>query len=419
MARTWPSAGRETPLSSPENPATPEGEEPREPTPEDLTASSGAQAEIERSDADASIDDAAAAAPGDATTAADRGSIDAPGSPGEPSSDDAAVDPAPSPTPAPADEGAPESSEAGAATDDPPGDVAGAGEPATGGDAAAITPDQPPSTPDAQAKEAGTREAEAAAADKAAQAAAAADVAAKAEPTPEPAEAEAPASTEGPTPEPEPEPEPDERQAPILEALRQHLGDDLVATYVKPGVDIWARVVPGAWRRVAEVCRDHLGMTYFGYVSAIDWLPSPYGKSEDGGLGRPAEEQPDEPAALEEHGYTGGTTRFQLIARLQSPTSGIGIHLKCDLPDDDLRVETWTKVFAGSDWHERETAEMFGIDFAGHPNLVKLYLPGEFEGHPLRKDFPLLAREVKPWPGLVDVEPMPGDDEPAASEAGT
>jgi NADH-quinone oxidoreductase subunit C len=50
---------------------------------------------------------------------------------------------------------------------------------------------------------------------------------------------------------------------------------------------------------------------------------------------------------------------------------------------------------------------MYGFDFIGHPNLVHLYLPGEFEGFPLRKDFPLLAREVKPWPGLVDVELMP------------
>ena len=52
---------------------------------------------------------------------------------------------------------------------------------------------------------------------------------------------------------------------------------------------------------------------------------------------------------------------------------------------------------------------MFGIDFAGHPDLRHIYLPTEFEGHPLRKDFPLLARIVKPWPGIVDVEPMPGE----------
>ena len=59
---------------------------------------------------------------------------------------------------------------------------------------------------------------------------------------------------------------------------------------------------------------------------------------------------------------------------------------------------------------------MFGITFLGHPDPRNLYLPGEFEGYPLRKDFPLLARVVKPWPGIVDVEPMPG--EPAEDEAG-
>ena len=54
---------------------------------------------------------------------------------------------------------------------------------------------------------------------------------------------------------------------------------------------------------------------------------------------------------------------------------------------------------------------MFGIDFIGHPNLVKLYLPADFDGNPLRKDFPLLTRRVRPWPGIVDVEPMPGSDD--------
>src|SRR5262249_1512662 len=61
--------------------------------------------------------------------------------------------------------------------------------------------------------------------------------------------------------------------------------------------------------------------------------------------------------------------------------------------------------------------EMFGFIFEGHPSLRHLYLPSEFEGHPLRKDYPLLARVVKPWPGLVDVEPMP--DEAPTEEAPT
>ena len=59
---------------------------------------------------------------------------------------------------------------------------------------------------------------------------------------------------------------------------------------------------------------------------------------------------------------------------------------------------------------------MFGIGFLGHPNLIALYLPTGFEGHPLRKDFPLLARMVKPWPGIVDVEPMPDEAEDEAED---
>jgi NADH-quinone oxidoreductase subunit C len=73
-------------------------------------------------------------------------------------------------------------------------------------------------------------------------------------------------------------------------------------------------------------------------------------------------------------------------------------------------------LYSGANWHEREAHEMFGIEFTGHPQLIKLYLPEAFQGHPLRKSFPLLSREVKPWPGTVDVEGMPGhqdEDEPS------
>ena len=62
---------------------------------------------------------------------------------------------------------------------------------------------------------------------------------------------------------------------------------------------------------------------------------------------------------------------------------------------------------------------MFGIGFNGHPDLRNLYLPTGFEGFPLRKDFPLLARMVKPWPGIVDVEPMPAAAEVSVEESGS
>jgi NADH-quinone oxidoreductase subunit C len=102
---------------------------------------------------------------------------------------------------------------------------------------------------------------------------------------------------------------------------------------------------------------------------------------------------------------------MQVFARVTNLDEHWGITVKADVPDDESVVESWVTVYAGANWHERETHEMFGISFAGHPDLRNMYLPSDFEGHPLRKDFPLLARLVKPWPGIVDVEPLPGEGE--------
>jgi NADH-quinone oxidoreductase subunit C len=216
----------------------------------------------------------------------------------------------------------------------------------------------------------------------------------------------------------------------MLDALTAELGDAVVGSEIH-GEDLWVRVRPDAWRRTAEACRS-LGFNYFCFLSGIDWMPhtwpNPGQQGEASGAdpaqqvdpdaeeGEPGaetgyEEAGDTPAARRgwETGFAGGDTRFQVLARLHSIERKLGVLLKADLDNDDPRIESWTPVYAGADWHERETHEMYGFDFVGHPHLVKLYLPGEFDGFPLRKDFPLLAREVKPWPGLVDPEPMPGE----------
>jgi NADH-quinone oxidoreductase subunit C len=220
--------------------------------------------------------------------------------------------------------------------------------------------------------------------------------------------------------------ETDERREAILADLTGALGADaVVASHIDPGLDLTVRVRSDAWRTVAEVARNHLGARYFGFVSVIDWLPSPFGRSMDAAvdtvLAREAGQEPEAPSTELAHGTTGGETRFQVFGRLAhvwGPGNYWGITLKADIPDDTLTVESWVPVFAGADWHEREAWEMFGVTFTGHPGLRHMYLPSEFEGNPLRKDFPLLARLVKPWPGIVDVEPMPTDDadEDAAAE---
>lgn len=207
-------------------------------------------------------------------------------------------------------------------------------------------------------------------------------------------------------------PETDELRETVVAEFAAELGDAVVGTHIQPGHDVWIRVTREVWREAGLVLRDHSGFRAFEFLSAIDWLPSPFGKNEDS----PTDPRPA-PSTEIVTGYAGGDTRFQVFARAHSLTRKLGVTLKVDLPDDDLRLPTWLPVFAGTNWHEREAHEMFGIDFEGHPNLAHLYLPGQFEGHPLQKTFPLLARQVKPWPGIVDVEPMPaGDDEETSGE---
>jgi NADH-quinone oxidoreductase subunit C len=84
--------------------------------------------------------------------------------------------------------------------------------------------------------------------------------------------------------------------------------------------------------------------------------------------------------------------------------------LRTRIPRDEPVLPTLTGVFAGAAWHERETAEMFGITFTGHPGLDPLLLPDGFTAHPLRKDFVLAARVAKEWPGAR---------EPGESHTGT
>ena len=191
----------------------------------------------------------------------------------------------------------------------------------------------------------------------------------------------------------------------VVAALRAALGDGLIDSLIKPNDDVWVRVSAECWQQAGHVLRDSLGCSYFCFLSAIDWMPSPFGRSEDD----PTAPPPVRDTEIKQ-GYTGGNTRMQVFARVTNLSKHFGVTIKADVPDDEPMIDTWIPVYAGANWHERECHEMFGIGFQGHPDLRNMYLPTDFEGHPLRKDFPLLARLVKPWPGLADVEPLPGGD---------
>jgi NADH-quinone oxidoreductase subunit C len=203
----------------------------------------------------------------------------------------------------------------------------------------------------------------------------------------------------------------DDRREALLAQITEVLGDAVVGSHIRPGDDLWVRVDRDVWSDVHELARRRLGCTYFSFLSGLDWLPSPFGRDMDSqeDIVTKGTEAKELPAMAS--GYAGGDTRFQVFSRVNSPTEAFGVTFKADLPDDDLSVRSLVPIFAGAQWHEREAMEMFGFAFPGNPKPEHLYLPGAFEGFPLRKDFPLLSRRVKPWPGIVDVEPMPGQDD--------
>lgn len=149
------------------------------------------------------------------------------------------------------------------------------------------------------------------------------------------------------------------------------------------------------WVETLRRARDEEGLSFFSWLAGIDW-------SKDVEVGDTVEDPDD----LEE--------RFEVMCRLSSIANADGAQFVASLPKDDPVIDSLTDIFGGAEWHERETHDMFGIEFADNPNLTPIYLPEGFIGHPLLKSYPLLAREVKPWPGDVDVEALPVDEDEGA-----
>jgi NADH-quinone oxidoreductase subunit C len=136
-----------------------------------------------------------------------------------------------------------------------------------------------------------------------------------------------------------------------------------------------------SWIAAHEVLRDEVGLTFFDFLTASDELA-------DG---------------------------FRIVTHLADFWGGAHVdHLivRTLIPRAKPSLATLSGLYAGANWHERETFEMFGVTFEGHPNLIPLLLPDGFEGNPLRKEFVLASRIAKPWPGAK--EPGESDHAPKA-----
>ena len=143
-------------------------------------------------------------------------------------------------------------------------------------------------------------------------------------------------------------------------------------------------VAPDRWVAALTTARDDLGFAYFDFLTAVD--------------------EPD---------------GIRLVCHVAAVDRRPVAHLllRTLVPHDRAEVASVGSLYAGARWHERETAEMFGVSFLDEAGaaleLEGLLLPAGFEGHPLRKDFLLASRVDRPWPGAKE----PGESDSSVGSA--
>ncbi|GIV58904.1 MAG: NADH-quinone oxidoreductase subunit C [Rhodothermaceae bacterium] len=154
----------------------------------------------------------------------------------------------------------------------------------------------------------------------------------------------------------------------VVEALRERFGDAVqeVTLYANEHT---VRVDKARLVEIARFLREEQGFTYF-----VDC----------GGIDRFTEED-----------------RYEVFYNLVNIDAGKRIRLKVRVDEDDMTVPSLTGVWRAANWNERECWDMFGIRFEGHPDLRRMYMPEDFEYHPLRKEFPLLG-----IPGSLPLPPQ-------------
>ncbi|EKD41315.1 MAG: NADH-quinone oxidoreductase subunit C [uncultured bacterium] len=94
--------------------------------------------------------------------------------------------------------------------------------------------------------------------------------------------------------------------------------------------------------------------------------------------------------------YLGETPRFEVVYHLYALESHTRLRIKSRVPEEDAVVSSVIHLWPAVDWYEREAWDMLGIKFHGHPKMKRLLMWEEFEGHPLRKDYPINKRQRLP-----------------------
>jgi len=176
-----------------------------------------------------------------------------------------------------------------------------------------------------------------------------------------------------------------------LEALKNRFGEAVVETHSEFGDDT-AVVQPGVWKEVCRFLRDDPAMAFDMIIDlcAVD--------------------------------YPERTPRFEVVIHLYSLGKRQRLRLKARVGDaegDDAVIDSVADVWVGSNWFERETYDLMGIHFTGHPDLRRILMYPEFEGHPLRKDYPAqLAQPLIPYRTEEDAGVTLGKQAPFGDDEG-
>jgi len=182
--------------------------------------------------------------------------------------------------------------------------------------------------------------------------------------------------------------------AKVLAALQAKFPQAITRVATRNTDDV-AWVVADQLVEVARWLRDDPAMAFDSpvFCTAIDWL-------DWRPVGRPVAEHWNETKP-----------RFTVCYQLRSIAKKHRIRLEIEVPENDPRVPSLAGLWPAFDWQERETFDMYGIRFDGHPDLRRIYLYEEFVGHPLRKDYPKEKRQPLVRRDDLPINPIKDDSE--------
>ena len=109
--------------------------------------------------------------------------------------------------------------------------------------------------------------------------------------------------------------------------------------------------------------------------------------------------------------YPGREFRFEVVYNLYSLKYRHRIRIKALVPANNPSIDSVVSIWNGANWHEREACDMFGVVFNGHPDLRRILMPEDWEGYPLRKDYPLEGPEGQEYAGYEELKELHTHDD--------